>query len=310
MKRSILLRFFPPVLAVALLGFAVLQGLRQPPRLQAAPLLPASGTPFAWSVGGVGVVEPRSELVEIGTNIPGVVMSMRAEPGLAVKAGDPLFTVDDREARAQVAAARAELKSREVALADAKNQQAITDAVQDRRAVSQDDRDRRKYATLRAEAALGEAKARLDTAQTTLERLTVRSPIQGTVLRRNVKAGEYAAAGQNQRPLLILGDVSLWHVRVEVDEREAWRVRPEARAVGLLRGDPSKRVDLSFVRFEPDVRPKRVIANEGQRVDTRVLEVVYSFEPSKLAVFSGQQLDVFIETQPLPMRQPQAGGGS
>jgi len=53
---------------------------------------------------------------------------------------------------------------------------------------------------------------------------------------------------------------------------------------------------LRYVRTDPDVVPKVLLTGDTtQRTDTRVLQVVYSFDPKSLALYVGQQMDVFIE---------------
>ncbi|MFN9739877.1 MAG: hypothetical protein ACK59R_15320, partial [Pseudomonadota bacterium] len=55
-----------------------------------------------------------------------------------------------------------------------------------------------------------------------------------------------------------------------------------------------------FVRFEPLVIPKRSLTgNSAERVDTRVLQVVFAFPREKLPVYVGQQMDVMIEARPV-----------
>jgi HlyD family secretion protein len=118
----------------------------------------------------------------------------------------------------------------------------------------------------------------------------------------NIRAGEYAQAGPLASPLIVLGDGSVLHVRVEIDQTDAHRVRPDAPAVGNLRGDGGRQAPLRFVRFEPLVQPKRALTGDGtERVDTRVLEVIYALDPGALGAFVGQQMDVFVEAAPLPM---------
>ena len=56
---------------------------------------------------------------------------------------------------------------------------------------------------------------------------------------------------------------------------------------------------LRFVRFEPFVVPKRSLTGDStERVDTRVLQVIYRVERDDLPLFVGQQLDVFIDAAP------------
>ncbi|MEY2746039.1 MAG: hypothetical protein RL112_1081, partial [Planctomycetota bacterium] len=137
-------------------------------------------------------------------------------------------------------------------------------------------------------------------ARADLERTAVRSPIDGVVLQVEVRPGEYAPIGVAARPLLLLGDLSRLHVRVDIDESDAWRFKEGAGARAFVRGNRELAVDLEFVRSEPYVLPKRSLTGEStERVDTRVLQVVYAFDPARLPVRPGMQMDVFVD----------AGGG-
>ena len=95
---------------------------------------------------------------------------------------------------------------------------------------------------------------------------------------------------------MILGSVTPLHVRVDVDEHDAWRVRGGAQAVASPRGNGSTRIPLEFVRFEPYVIPKKSLTGDStERVDTRVLQVIYRIRDGEPAVYVGQQMDVYID---------------
>jgi hypothetical protein len=63
------------------------------------------------------------------------------------------------------------------------------------------------------------------------------------------------------------------------------------------RGNLQVRYPLKFVRVEPFVIPKKSLTGDNtERVDTRVLQVIYQFDPDGLPpLFVGQQVEVFIE---------------
>jgi len=222
-------------------------------------------------------------------------------------------------AEARVSAARA-------VAADARRQLEMAQAVSDARAVSAELLTSRVHAAEHAEADLAAAEAELarlragawapelaraqaDVAiaearvaevETELSRLSVTAPLDGEVLQSNVRPGEFAVAGPSDPPLMLLGDVSRLHVRVNVDENDAWRVRPGARAQAFARGNRQLGVPLDFVRAEPYVVPKVSLTGEAsERVDTRVLQVLYAFDRGDLPLYVGQQMDVFIEAEPL-----------
>ena len=80
-----------------------------------------------------------------------------------------------------------------------------------------------------------------------------------------------------------------------MDENDAWRIKGHPDAEGVVRGNPSAKANLKFVRIEPYVIPKKSLTGDTtERVDTRVLQIIYSLEGSSLPIFVGQQMDIFI----------------
>lgn len=66
--------------------------------------------------------------------------------------------------------------------------------------------------------------------------------------------------------------------------------------MGHVRGNAVLKAPLEFVRFEPFVVPKRSLTGDStERVDTRVLQVIYRVARDDVPLFVGQQLDVFID---------------
>jgi multidrug resistance efflux pump len=151
-----------------------------------------------------------------------------------------------------------------------------------------------------AAAKVASAQAQVDAAKTDLERLTVRAPVDGRLLQVKIRPGEFAQVGVLQDPLMLLGRTDVMHIRVDVDENEASRVRQGAPAVAYVRGNSSITTRLEFVRIEPFIVPKRSLTGDTtERVDTRVLQVIYAFEPGNLPVYVGQQMDVYIDAPPV-----------
>jgi hypothetical protein len=88
-------------------------------------------------------------------------------------------------------------------------------------------------------------------------------------------------------------------VRVDIDQNDAWRFRSGEPAMAFVRGNPELRTPLQFERVEPYVIPKISLTGQSsERVDTRVLQIIYSFDQSGLPVYVGQQMDVFIQAPP------------
>src|SRR5262245_14409829 len=291
-------KYVTPILAVAGVGFGlatVLNGNKVIP--PAPPVAEPSQAPYASFVAGSGIVEASTENIAIGTEIAGVVSKIYIEIGSHVKAGEPLFTIDNRAARAEVAQRQAGVQVASASLAQATNQLALAESLTDRRALSVQELTGRRDAVAVAGAKLEQARADLQAAQTSLERLTVRAPVDGQVMQLKVRPGEFAATGVLAQPPILLGSVDPMNVRVDVDENDAWRVKAGATAVAFLRGNKEIQTPLKFVRFEPYVVPKRSLTGDSsERVDTRVLQAIYSFDRGDLPIYVGQQMDVFIES--------------
>src|SRR5262249_23350846 len=129
-----------------------------------------------------------------------------------------------------------------------------------------------------AYAAVLQAMAQIDQTRIELERLIVRAPVDGDVLQVNVRPGEYVGAPPNQA-LVVLGSVHQPHARVDIDEHDIPRYRKGAPGVAMVRGNPQVSFPLRFVRVEPFVVPKKALTGDNtERVDTRVLQVIYAIE--------------------------------
>ena len=290
-------KYLLPALAFAgvILGIVVaIQGAQHV--VPASPVARPAHSPYGIFVAGAGIIEASSENIAIGTTVGGVVARIYVQIGSQVKAGAPLFTLDDRTHRAEIALRESSVKVAEAQLADARDELAFNENISDKAAVSAEDTNKRRNTVRIAEAQLAQAKVQLASAVTELDKLTVCAPVDGEVLQLKVHLGEYAPAGVLGTPLIMLGSVDPLHVRVDVDEDDAWRIRSGAVATGCLRGNKDISTPLKFVRFEPYVLPKRSLTGDStERVDTRVLQVVFSFKRGDLPLFVGQQMDVFID---------------
>lgn len=211
---------------------------------------------------------------------------------------------DDWERRrSQASVARSALERAEADLALAKAGAWAPDVAEAKAAVAQAeskvgearaDLARARAEVERAKGEVERAKASLEQNAVERERTIVRAPIGATVLDANVRAGEYATAGRDA--LLVLGDTSTLLVRVDVDEESAPMVRAGAKAKAVVRGFPDAPFDLEFVRIEPYLRPKRSLTGAtSERVDTRVLQVIFRAGKAPLPIYVGQQVDVFME---------------
>ncbi|MBX9579263.1 MAG: biotin/lipoyl-binding protein [Gemmataceae bacterium] len=358
-----LTRYLLPALAVVAFGFAVLQMTKaqQKPPPVSPPVEPAR-SPYSKTVAGAGLVEPETENIAVGTHLPGVVKAVHVRVDDRVKAGDPLFELDDRQLAAERdarAAARESAKAQEQRLLDMPRAEELPplkakvaeaeSAVADKQKLYDLSRRagvsgaageeevfgrqqavavaRAQLAKARADLALAEAgawsadklvaaaavkqaAAQLGQTETELGRLRVTAPralrpgpaggpVEFRVLQVNVRPGEFVATAPGQG-MIVLGAVGRLHVRVDIDENDIPRFRPGVPGSASPRGSPGVKFPLAFVRVEPYVIPKKSLTGGNtERVDTRVLQVIYAIDAPDPPLYVGQQLDVSLD----------AGGG-
>ncbi|MBS0648841.1 MAG: biotin/lipoyl-binding protein [Verrucomicrobia bacterium] len=147
-----------------------------------------------------------------------------------------------------------------------------------------------------------QAKTGIEVVQQNIEISTVRAPLDGQVLQVRAHVGEIADqvrsgdVGDTAHPLILFGSVSPYHLRVNIDEEDLWKVVLGAQGVAFVRGNSSIRVPLRFVRVEPFVVPKLSLTGETiERIDTRVLQLIYEFDRENLPIYMGQIMDVYLD---------------
>jgi HlyD family secretion protein len=340
-----------PLLALVMggLGFYHVNSESQTAPPTAPPEDPAR-SPYENNIAAFGVIEARTENIAIGAALPGLVLEVYVPSdrvGTHVKAGQPLFRVDDRNLKAQLLVAQAQLISAEArldklekqprpeelppSLAKVKAAKANTDRLRDQydraerlsgkgaiapeeyvarqrayeTAVHEQARAEAEHDLLKAgawkpdidiaKAALKEARAQVEQVIIEIERATVVAPVDGVVLQVNVRPGE-RVSDRDSKTLMVMGDIKTLHVRVDIDERDIARFRRGARAKAYPRGETGHEMTLRFVRVEPLVVPKKSLTGENtERVDTRVLQVLYAVDGADHPAYVGQQLDVYID---------------
>lgn len=258
------------------------------------------------------VSQARSELIRLEAEprletIPPLVATVNEAKAAGIAAADALRRAEDLFAK-QVITEQDAIEKREAdAFARAALQKAEAELALREAGSWNYDRDVSRAAVLKAEADL--AKMEID-----LDRLTVRSFVAGAVLQVNVRPGEFVGAPPGL-PLIVLGNVDRLHVRVDIDEFEIDRFDPAFAARAVPRGSAGTEYTLAFVRVEPFVVPKKSLTGDNsERVDTRVLQVIYDCSPERdgpsgsgKRLFVGQQVDVFIEADDGAGRTGQGG---
>jgi RND family efflux transporter MFP subunit len=305
-------KYFLPVLSIlgALLGLFVVfwsqKTVPTPPIFLAPPR-----SPYLNAIAGAGIIESSSQNISIGTPFNEIIDKIYVVEGDYVKTGDILFQLDLRNFNAQADVARESLKAALTDLEDKATQFAFYERLKDKQAVSEQIYEQYRYAFLQAQDAVNVAKSNLEVAETNIRRSIIRAPCDGRILQVNIHVGEIAPVipsinGQSswqtaaQGSLLLMGIVDPMQVRIDIDEDDAWRYEFGAQAMAFVRGNSRISFQLTFQRIEPFIIPKSSFTGKTtERVDTRVLQVLYNFEKKDLPIYVGQVLDIFIESQPI-----------
>ena len=267
----------------------------QPPDLP-PPIAPPA-KPFSDSLAASGIVESLSDNLAVGVPAAGLVAEVHVRVADCVVAGQPLFTLDRRELQAQLRVEQANVSIAAAQWQRLEDQLQRLRSVNDPRAVSRDEVQTREHDVAVAAAQLEAARARVAQTEIQLERLVVLAPRSGTILQVNIRPGEYASATP-KNAAMVLGDLEHLQVRADIDEQNASRLEAGQSATAYLKGDTTRPIELRFVRIEPFVVPKVSLTGAStERVDTRVLQVIYAFDrPSDRSVYVGQQVDLFLKT--------------
>lgn len=253
--------------------------------------------PYKNVIAASGIVESIDRNISVGVPQSGLVTKVFVKVSDHVTQGEPLFELDSRELRAQLIEQKANVRVAEATLIRLQDQLKRLQSVKDPRAVSQEDVTTRENDVKVAAAQLKASKALVLQTQKLIDRLIVKAPKSGQILQSNIRDGEYITSS-SEVPAILLGDIEHLQVRVDIDEQNASRFYPDLPAVAFLKNNTQFSIPLKFDRIEPFVIPKKSLTGAtDERVDTRVLQVIYSFQiPTNYPIFVGQQVDVFIDT--------------
>ena len=297
MLRKIVL----PVLAALGICFAIFMiywGARKPP---APPILfEPPQSPYEHYVAGEGLIESLHENVKIGVAFPEIVWEAYVKVGDKVKKNQPLFKLDIRQPESDLETAVQELKLAKTNLADQTRRFSYYEQLKDKSAVSKQDYTDAYYAKQQAEDSVRVALSNVGTIKTIIERSIIRAPNDGQILQENTRVGESANVNPFDRiPLMVFGKIQTVQIRVNIAEEDAWRVIPNAAGKAFVRGNRSISIPLTFRQIEPLIVPKDLLSgSDFERVDTRVLQIIYEFDKADLPVYIGQLLDVYLEAKP------------
>jgi HlyD family secretion protein len=264
-------------------------------------------------VNTAGTISPVVT-VDVGSEVSGLISELSADFNSEVKSGEVIARIDDRtilarlrQTEADVASAKANIEQQE---ANVRRTQADFDLAQievrrtreirEQQLASQADVDRAEAAVTIAEAqyevakaqlsaaraALMQREAQLEQAQLDLDRTYIRSPVDGTVIDRQVDVGQTVAASLSA-PLLfqIAQDLTKMQIEADVDEADIGQVREGLAARFTVDAFP----DRTFTGTVSQVRKAATVTN-----NVVTYKVIISAENPRQQLLPGMTANVNI----------------
>lgn len=219
-------------------------------------------------VTATGTLSPVVQ-VEVGSQVSGRIKELHADYNSEVTAGQIVAVIDSQlfesavaQARARLQSSHADLRRARAVAANARAQYQRTeklaaDGVVSSAEVDVDLADMRS-ADAQVSAALAAItlnKAALEQAETNLAYTTIRSPIDGMVVSRNVDVGQTVAASLSAPTLFVIAeDLRKMEVLTSVAESDVGQVRPGGRVEFTVDAFPDKTFtgEVKQVRYEAE----------------------------------------------------------
>jgi HlyD family secretion protein len=192
--------------------------------------------PIAGGLATSGLLTPRNE-VTVNPDLSGYrVAKLFVDEGAWVKAGQPLAQMDGSILQAQLDQ-QAALAAEQKATAEQRDKEAQrVQGLDDQGVLAEEQLQARRFAALSARGGAAAAAASLKEMQTRLAHLTVRAPVAGQVIQRNVNLGDISGAGAST-PWFVMAQDGQVELYADVAEADFDQMKPGLRAKVTLADD-------------------------------------------------------------------------
>lgn len=192
--------------------------------------------------------------VEVGTQVSGTIERVLVDYNHRVRKGQVLAELDTALFQASVDKSRAELRRAEALLA-----QARAEFQRHRPLLAEGHLSAQEFlgyetGLATAQADLQSSRAALQQAETNLRYAQIRSPIDGTVIERQIEAGQTVAASFSTPTLfLIAEDLARMEIQTDVDESDIGLIRLGQDVIFTVQAYPDRKFNgaVSQVRLNP-----------------------------------------------------------
>jgi len=225
--------------------------------------------PISGGLVTSGVLAPRNQ-VTVSPDLSGYrVAKLDVEEGDWVRAGQPLAQMDGSILQAQLDQQVA-LAAEQKATADQRDKEAQRVAgLEDQGVLPEEQLQSRRFAALSAHGAAGAAAASVKEMQTRVAHMTVRAPVAGQIIQRNVSLGDISGVGAN--PWFVMAQDGQVELYADVSEGDFDKMRPGIHATVTLADDTTADgvVRLVSPRVDSTTRLGKVRISLPVRTDIR-----------------------------------------
>jgi HlyD family secretion protein len=216
------------------------------------------------------------QLVEVGSQISGVITEIKVDFNSRVKAGDVVAQIDPATYERAKGQAEAELASAEAAEELAQLNYDRGQELFNSKLISKSDFDQLRVNLSQAKAQVKTRRALLESAQVDLSRTTIHAPIDGVVITRKVEAGQTVAAAMTTPTLFtIANDLQKMQIEAAVSEADIGGVEEGQKVQFTVDAFPGRLFEgnVKQVRYAPSTNQNVVTYTSVVEVDNKDLKL-------------------------------------
>jgi HlyD family secretion protein len=201
-----------------------------------------------------GLIEPI-RLVEVKSKASGEILRLTVESGDAVRRGDLLGQIDPRDVRNAFEQAQADLDVAKARLETSESAHRRSMELREANVITQQEFESAKLEEANARAQFIKARTNLELAQERLGDVTIRAPIDGVIIRKDVESGQIIqSASQNisgGTTIFVMADLTEMQVRTLVSETDLGKIQPGMSARVSVEAYPGRIFQGSVTKIEP-----------------------------------------------------------
>ena len=205
------------------------------------------------SVAATGTIEPIT-VIDVKSQASGEVLQVPVELGDKVKKGALLVRINPRDVSNAYEQAEADLEVAQARRSIAERQLERTSALRESQVVTEEEYETSLLEAANAKATLTRAETNLELAQDRLNDVTVRAPINGTVVEKTAEEGQIITSAREMTGgtiLMRMADLNEVQVRTLVDETDIGSIQPGLEATIRVEAYPDQEFRGQVLKVEP-----------------------------------------------------------